>query len=304
MWYDSTEAAGISLRRKGETFFMHTDVLIVGGGPAGCAAALTLRSRNKTVVLCDSGASALLRAHRVDNYPGMPEASGADMAAAFQRQAAAAGAQFIPHPVRQLLPMGASFSALVGEDILTADRVILAVGVPRRASLPGESEGVGRGVSYCATCDGMFYRGRQVAVLGGFEEAVGEANFLATLAEKVRYLPTAPHDTSGLSDKITLLTGRARAVVLTDGHVTRLQVDDTVYPADGVFILRPASPPDQLLPGLKMEGSRIWTDSRLQTSVPGVYAAGDAAGAPYQVSHAVGQGCLAALSLCEDLPGK
>lgn len=277
-----------------------TDVLIIGAGPAGCSAALTLKNRGLSALLAYTADGALARAHRVDNYPGMAGLSGEEMLNTFRREAKDAGALLRPARVTALLPMGKGFSAAVDNDIVSVRAVIITSGAGRAKALKNERELLGRGVSYCATCDGMLYRGRPVIVVGGGAEAVSEANFLSTLASEVFYLSEKPHDLSGLDARIQPLPGRPTAV-LGEKQAEGVATDQGDARAEGVFILREAVAPDTLLPGLALAGGAVQHDEAMRTSLPRVYVAGDAAGAPYQIAKAVGEGCIAALSLAVDL---
>lgn len=280
------------------------DVLIIGAGPAGCAAALTLRQRGKTVLLAYAGESALEKARMVDNYPGLPHMPGSEMMALLRRQAQEAGAELREGLVQRVLPMGYSFSAMMGTELLSCRGVILAAGAPKAKPLPGEEGLVGQGVSYCATCDGMFYRGKNMAVLGGWPEAAEEANFLATLGE-VSYYALAPHDLAVLRPQIARMPGKPVSLS-REGEKIRVATETESRAYDGVFILRPAMAMAQLMPEVTNENGRILTDDQGRTNLPRVCAAGDIAGMPYQMAKAVGDGCKAALSLVKmlDAAGK
>ena len=283
---------------------MTYDVLIIGAGPAGCSAALTLRNRNKTVLMAYTGDGALGLAEKINNYPGARGKSGREIAELFRKEAAEAGAEIRKEKVSQLLPMGDTFSAIVGADIVSARSVLLTIGAARGKEIPGEKDLIGRGVSYCATCDAMLYRGRPVLVVGTDQESVEEANFLSGVCESVGYLSEKAHDLSGLSEKVLRLSGKPVLIAKGDGgkgNAVSVQTEDQVYRADCVFVLRPTVAPATLLPGLQTEGAAIRHDEKLRTSIPRVCVAGDAAGAPLQVAKAVGDGCVAAYSLVEDL---
>lgn len=281
---------------------MTYDVLIIGGGPAGCSAALTLRLRGKTVLLAASDPGALSKARRVDNYPGLPQAAGSDLVSAMRKQALDAGAEIREAPVQRVLPMGKEFSAMIGNEIVSCRGVLLAVGAPRNALLPGESELVGQGVSYCATCDGMFYRGKEAAVIGAFPEAAEEANFLASLA-KVTYFIESPHDTAQLSGDIALIPEKPVSLA-RQGEKILLKTERGEHLFDGVFILRPVMALSQLIPEVENENGRVRIDPQGRTNVPRVCAAGDVAGPPYQAAKAAGEGNIAALTLCKMLDTK
>ena len=160
------------------------DVAIVGKGPAGWSCAMTARMRGlNAVVIAPTNDTGLLRsAERIDNYPGMPQTSGNAMLETFREQALALGAEERNGLVRQIMPLGESFMLLVENDVLEAKAVVLAMGAARPVLLPGEEEQLGNGLSYCATCDGMFYRGKRIAVLSASLQGVEETHFLASLA--------------------------------------------------------------------------------------------------------------------------
>ena len=140
---------------------------------------------------------------------------------------------------------------------------------------------MGKGVSYCATCDGMLYRGRSVAVLGLGSEAEADAAFLEQIGCKVLYFTRA----------------QAKNIEIQGiDNVTALVNDGTTYPVDGVFILRDTVAASALLPGLTIDGGHIEVGADMETNLPGVFAAGDCTGRPYQIARAVGQGNIAALA--------
>lgn len=265
--------------------------VIIGAGPAGCSAAMTLRMRNIDATILSWGEGALCKAQRVDNYPGLPEMSGAEMNAVFRRQAEGMGAVFKSALARYVQKTRRGFTVLAGEEMLSCDTVILCSGIGRISRLAGEDALVGQGVSYCATCDGMLYRGGSVAVIaqdGSFEEDV---RFLQGIC-RVDYYMEKPHDAPG---GVTVHSDRPQALRAEGGRVTvTAGQEEASY--DCVFILRPAVALSMLLPGLEMNGEAVRVDENMATSVPGVFAAGDIVGAPYQAARAVGQGNTAALA--------
>ncbi len=270
------------------------DVLIVGGSCAGLSAAMTARKRNLSVLVLYAGDGAMGKITRMDNYPGLPGASGAELLRIFRQQAAALGAELKKQLVQRVLHMGEGFSVLAQNDLYEARSVILALGTSRVNPLPGEEELLGQGVSYCATCDGMFYRGRHMLVIAGGIEAVEEANYLSELG-RVSYFIEKPHDTAGLSPNIRLMQGKPRSIERADQGL-KLNTDGESCEGDGIFVLRPAVAMTQLMPELSTEKGSIVADENLMTSVPGVFAAGDILGAPLQAPKAVGEGNVAALA--------
>ena len=260
------------------------DIIIVGGGAAGTSAALTARSRGKTVAVIANpvDTSSMYKAESMSNYPGMPEVTGEEMARVFREQLVSSGAELINGRVLSAVPMGGSFGVAVGSDFYECRAVILAPGITREKLYPGEAEYLGRGVSYCATCDGMLYRGKTVALIGGSEEARHDADFLRGIGCNVIELP-------GAARYEIIGTQRAEAVV--SGGET--------YPVDGVFIIKDTVSVANLMPGLERSGAAISVGHGMETSIPGVFAAGDCTGKPYQAAKAVGEGNIAALSACE-----
>ena len=275
------------------------DVIVLGSGPAGLSAAVAARGRNKSVLVVGNRwqDSPLARAERVDNYLGLPSLTGAELLERFSRHAEESGANLVVGKVLSLMAWE-GFHLTVGSDLYEGRALILAPGVVRQAKYPGEMEYLGRGVSYCATCDGMLYRGRPVAVVGRSKDAPREAAYLKDLGCQVVYV--SPQRPGGLAPDIPFIQA-GRLEVLGEQTVTGLRADGAVIPCSGVFILREAVAPTDLLPGLKTEHGSIQVDRRMATSIPGVFAAGDCTGEPLQVSKAVGEGLVAALSAAEYL---
>lgn len=277
-----------------------TDVAIIGKGPAGWSCAMTARMRGLTAtVIAPQNDTGLLRsAERIDNYPGMPQISGTQMLDSFRQQALELGAEERSGLVRQIMPMGESFMLLVENDVLEAKTVVLAMGAARPKLLPGEEEQLGRGVSYCATCDGMFYRGKRIAVLSASLQGVEETAFLAGLAAEVEFFSLKPHNTEALADNVRVMNEKPRSIGRDDAGIT-LTTDCATHCYDGIFVFRSAMPLDMLLSDLETEGSFIPVDRSMRTNVPGVFAAGDCTGKPLQVPKAVGEGNIAAISAAE-----
>ena len=152
---------------------MAFDTVIIGGGPAAVSAALTLRARNKTVCIVTGEIDdiPLSRSHKIANYPGMPDISGREMLERMEAQAAEAGTELIRGRATSILNMGDSFGVAVGQDFYMGRTVILCTGVKAGSTFPGEKELLGRGVSYCVTCDGMLYRGKRACVVGFTSDA-------------------------------------------------------------------------------------------------------------------------------------
>lgn len=278
------------------------DIAVIGTGPAGLEAAITARARNKSVLLLGSSALSVKveKAHAIQNYLGLPDISGDAMQAAFHAHLTHMEITVTEDTVLAVYPMGDYFALQGHADIYEARKVILACGMPIVRTLPGEEEHLGRGVSYCATCDAMLYRGRDVIVLGYTPAAEHEADFLSEIAAQVTYLPLYK-DTVSVREQVKLLPNMAPAAIERDGERMLLTASGEPLTADCIFILRESVPPAQLVRGLAIENNHVLVDRAMRTNLPGIYACGDITGAPYQYIKAAGEGNVAALSAVADL---
>ena len=273
---------------------------MIGGGPAGLSAAINARARGKSVLVVSNPISEnpLYKAPVMDNYPGLPNISGADYLHKLEDHATESGTQFRPGRVLTVAPMGNRFFVSIGSDFEEARAVIIAIGAQRGTKFPGEEEFLGRGVSWCATCDGMLYRGKDVVVVGLSHDAPAEANFLQEIGCKVTYV--ARQTPNGLNPEIPVVLGR-KISVEGEAVVTAVHVDETVIPCQGAFILRTAMAPGDLLPSLTLENGYIPVDRSMVTNIPGVFACGDCTGLPLQAAKAVGEGLIAGQSAAEHI---
>ena len=214
---------------------MSYDVLVIGGGPAGLSASINVRARGRSALVVSNPLeeNPLWRAEKVDNYLGLPGLSGAEMLAAMRRHAEQAGVEFLAGKVLNAVQMPDAWYVSVGPDMYNARAVVLAAGVARGKKFAGEAELLGRGVSYCATCDGMLYRGKPVAVVGYTDTARQEAEFLQKIGCSVTYFDRPK-----------------QCEIRGDGRVESVTCDGRTIPAEGVFILRPTMAPTELFPGL------------------------------------------------------
>ena len=274
------------------------DIAVIGGGPAGLSAAVQARVRNKSVLVVsgDDRDNPLYKTPSIENYLGIPQASGQELLDRFRAHADALGADRKEGRVLNIMPMGDTFYLSIGSEMEQARAIVLATGVVWANKYPGETEHLGRGVSYCATCDGMLYRGKEVVVVGKAADAPHEANYLQELGCKVTYVSDKTPDQ--LRPDIPFVKA-AKVEITGEGKVESLRAGSTTIPCEGVFILRPSVAPADLLPGLALEGGYIQVDRNMATNVPGVFAAGDCTGLPLQVSKAVGEGLVAGLRAAE-----
>ena len=278
------------------------DVAIIGTGPAGVSAALNLKIHEKAFIWIGKRdlSDKISRAERISNYPGFIDATGEALNRAFMDQLAAMDIEITEAMVNQIMPMGDHYALLAGPDFYEARALILCTGVSQTGGIRGVAEYLGRGVSYCATCDGGLYRGRTVAVVCGNRRFEHEARYLAGLAEKVYFFPYY-RDPGFIADNV--LSPDARPVAVTgDERVEGLRLNNgSDLAVDGLFCLRDAIALDTLLPGLATENGHIAVDRRMAASLPGVFAAGDCTGRPYQYAKSVGEGNVAAHSAIEYL---
>ncbi len=288
------------------------EIAVIGTGPAGLEAAITARIRNKKTILFGSRkvTAKAEKAHAVQNYLGLPDVSGSELAAAFERHLDAMNIAVTEDTIHLAFAAGEYFMLQGNGTEYEADTVILATGVNAAKLYPGEEEFLGRGVSYCATCDAMLYRGKTVAVIGFSAREEAEAEFLAEVAGKVYYLPMYAGEVQIRSDAgeeagkgIEVLHETPSAIEGTI-KVSHLVTDRARYEVDGIFILRESVSPSHLVPGLLLEDNHIKTDRQMRTNIPGCFACGDAAGPPYQYIKAAGEGNVAALSAVSYLAGR
>ena len=280
------------------------DAAIIGAGPAGVSAALNLKIREKNFIWLGSGtlSDKMGKAERVANYPGLPDVTGGELSAAFLRHIQSMDISVTDRMVNSILPMGKHYAMLAGSEFYEARTVLLATGIANTATLKGESELVGRGVSYCATCDGALYKGKTIAIVITSPRFEHEVSYLAELAKEV--LLFARYQGCGVDRPNVSVMGGDPAAIEGEKRVEAVRcADGDVYPVDGVFCLRESVALSTLLPGLAAENGHIAVDRAMATNLPGVYAAGDCTGRPYQYTKAVGEGNIAAHSILEYLAG-
>lgn len=268
------------------------------------SAALTAKNRNKSILLLGSRqmSEKVAKAHEIRNYPGLPAVKGEDLAEAFRKHLDSMDIGITEERVGAVYAMGDYFALQIGEDMIEAETVILATGVVQANPLPGEKELLGRGVSYCATCDAPLYRGKTAAVIGYSPREEAEAAFLSEVCETVTYFPTYREETS-LPDTVRVIREKVAGIEQEDGKRI-VRTENGSYPADGVFILREAVAPDTLVPGLETEGAHVRVNRKMGTNLPGVFACGDLTGTPYQYVKAAGEGNIAAISAAAYIDSK
>jgi thioredoxin reductase (NADPH) len=287
------------------------DVVIVGAGPAGLQAAIhASRKKVSVLVLGKEHKSSLFRAH-VENMVSLFNATGKTMLETGRRQAQNFGSQFMDEDILKIAAENNRFQLETESGLqLTTKALILATGTARNTlRVKGEKEFVGKGVSYCVDCDGNFYRGDDVVVVGNESAAADGALTLAEIAGKVHLIC----DDLKVSEALLKKVDGSQVVVHRGAKVTQIvgeeQVnglilgDGTTLAASGVFIELGAKGLMELATslGVALDDSMrfIQTDKAQRTNIPGIFAAGDICGPPWQVAKAVGEGCVAGLSAAD-----
>lgn len=289
------------------------DLVIIGGGPGGLTAGIYAQRANlKTVLLEKMGIGGqICMSDVIENYPGFRSINGIDLMKLFEEQARALGLEVKFAEVTKVVDKGTHKEVITSEETIAAKTVIISTGArPKRLGVAGEAELIGRGVSFCATCDGFFFKGREVAVIGGGDAALKEGLFLAKIAKKVHLI----HRRDAFrAEKIT--QDKALADPNFEFHLNKvvdeikgdamgvqgLLLSDTVtgkkeeLEIDGVFVFVGISPNTTFTDVEKDDYGFIKTDRLLMTSTLGVFAVGDCRATPLrQVATAVGDGAFAA----------
>ena len=293
------------------------DVIIIGGGPAGLSAGIyTARARLKSLLI-EKGAigGQIINAELVENYPGFTAGiSGIDLTQAMHQQATKFGLETLSDEVSGIEVKGKQKIVKTPQGDFIAGAVIIAGGSERqKLGVPGEAKYTGKGVSYCATCDGAFFRGKTVAVIGGGNSAVTEALELTKFATKI-YLVHRRNElraTKILQEKlladarIQVLWDTRRVEIIGDNFVKQIKLrnvktnQETVLDVSGVFVSVGSQPATGYLKGLLTLDAvgAIVTNDKLETNVPGIFAAGDIrSGSIRQVIGAAGDGAMAAVN--------
>ena len=294
---------------------MDCDILIIGAGPAGLSAAIYAgRAGFQTIMLEKIGSGGqMMLTDKIDNYPGFPEGiAGFDLQNKMLLQAKKFGAKLVYAEVSEIKKTSEGFSVVLSDGkVMTAGSVIVAVGASHRTlGVPGEAELANKGVSYCGTCDGPFFRAKKTVVVGGGDSALTEALFIAKFAKEVtivhrrdrfRAVHSLIKQVEATANIKTKMNATVEEICGTDS-VTGVVLKDTVsgektdFETDGVFIFTGLLPATTFLPAEILDGQKyIVTNEKMETAIPGLFAAGDArSGAFRQVICAASDGATAA----------
>lgn len=275
---------------------MRYDIAIVGSGPAGISAAVNAKIRNKNIIFFgnDILSSKLTKAPLINNYIGLYNSTGLELKEKFKKHLDSMKIKITKERINAVYAMGDYFALMVNDITYEASSVIIASGMEYQKPIKGEEEFLGRGVGYCATCDAPLYKGKRVAIIGGNEEAIEDANYVNELAGKLYYIPVNKK-TKGLKAGIEIVNSNPSEVI-GEGYVTGLILKDMKIDVDAVFILKDSLSPAELVPGLIMEDGHILVNRKMETNIKGLFAAGDCTGKPYQYMKSMGEGQVAALN--------
>lgn len=298
------------------------DILIIGGGPAGLTAAIYAARAGRAVVLCERETlgGQITQSHQVDNYPGLPRISGMELSDAFCAQAMDAGAEIAFASVESLTknPDG-TFTAQTDDEPIDAKAVIFAAGAkPRAMGIQNEDALIGKGISYCALCDGAFFKGKDAVVVGGGNTAFSDALFLAKLCNHVTIVhrrdsfraEQASVELAKSAENITLLTPYTPASLSAEGNLSAITVRNTntgeekTIQTSAVFVAFGRQPDCSMITDLADfdEQGYVAASENCSTRTPGLFVAGDCRSKEVrQLTTATADGTVAATAACEYL---
>ena len=274
------------------------DTIIIGTGPAGFSAAMNLKIYNKNFLWFGSRAMSnkVSKAERIRNYPGLPEITGQELQEHFLHHMETMDIEISEKMVTMIMKNGESYMVLADNEMYESRTVLFATGVMTAKTLEGEDKLLGKGVSYCATCDGALYKGKEIAVICNDARFEHEVEYLSELAAHITYFPQ--YRNCGVSaENITISKGIPVKISGENRVQTLILKDGQELPVDGIFIIRNAIAPDTLLKELETKDGHIVVNRDMETNLAGCYAAGDCTGRPYQYTKAVGEGNVAAHSI-------
>ena len=261
---------------------MRYDIAIIGSGPAGLSAAVNAKIRNKSFIIFGnkSLSTKIEKAPSIDNYLGLYNISGANLKQHFMDHIESMDIQIDEHKITNVYSMGDYFALASGSEMFEATTVIIAIGLDSAKSIEGEDTFLGRGVSYCATCDAPLYKGKDVPMRNNIKQD------LSLIDSGVEILDKKPTEIQG------------------EMLVNKLNFQDESLDIDGVFIIKDSMSPKNLVPGLELNGEHIKVDANMKTNIDGLFACGDCVGRPYSYLKSAGQGLTAALNAVEYIAKK
>ena len=310
------------------------EVAIIGTGPAGISASLTLKLRNKNILLLGQKtlSEKIKKAPLVKNYLGLPSISGENLQKAFLQHLNQMQIEITNDFAKMIYAMGDYFliNGTKENQNYKAKSIILATGVNNSKNISGEKQFLGRGVSYCATCDGFFYKNKTIAIIAENEKSLEEIKYLSQIAQKVflfaPFLQNLPkieklnnsanveklENSPNLNDFFNFIKMQ-KNISLIEENIEKIEgnlkaekivCSNSSFSIDGVFILKESVDLEILLPGIECENNFIKVDKNMKTNIAGCFACGDCVGKPFQYAKAIGEGNIAAHSVCNFLDMK
>lgn len=275
------------------------DIAIIGCGPAGLSAALNAKIRKKKFILLGTSfcSPKMHNSPWIDNFLGEKHIAGKDLRDKFLKHMEDVGIEINSKRVDMIFPDEKGYAVQCGEETISARTVILATGVDFGKTLKGEDEFIGKGVSYCATCDGPLFQQKTVAMLIYSKDGLDEVKFLSEVCKEVIIFPMFKGDLSNLPENAIINNDKPKEISgKGNGQADRVITDKGTVLVEGVFIFREVVEPGRLVPGLETADGRIKVNKDMETNLSGLFAAGDCTGRPFQLAKAVGEGQVAALN--------
>lgn len=275
------------------------DIAIIGTGPAGLSCAITSKIRNKKVIIFGNNdlSMKVAKAEMIENYLGLPHISGKELQSAFTKHLQQLDIQITDDFIVGCYTYDDHFILQGKNGQYDTTSVVIASGVNFGTTIPGEEEFLGRGVSYCATCDAPLYKNKDIVCVSYTKESEHEIEFLASICNSVKAIclyqdhMTSHDNIEVLEDRPLKFEGMFKA--------NKLVTKDREITSDGFFVFRKAVKPSSFVPGLTMEDNHLVVDRLMKTQIKGIFACGDIVGKPYQYIKAAGEGNIAAISAVE-----
>lgn len=290
---------------------MKNKCVIIGAGPAGMAAALYLKRGGLDVLVIEKEAPGgeMLKTSNIENYLGFSSINGADLAMKMYEQLVNLDVKFLFKKVNEII-FEDNFKLILDDEEISADNVILATGrTPNKLNLPKEEKFISKGISYCAICDGAFYRNKEVAVVGAGNTAITDALYLSDICKKVYIIVRSKIKADNIlkekikeKENIILINGNIKEIKGTDNFEGIVLDNDIDLNVAGLFVAIGGRPNIEILKNLncKVNNGYLVTDKNCMTNIKGLYAAGDIIDKDfYQISTAINDGVVAALSIIE-----
>lgn len=281
------------------------DVVVLGGGPAGVSASLYCKRANKEVLMIYSEESGLIKAHKIDNYYGFENGiSGEELYKTGIKQAQNIGVDAVKEEVTKIERENDGFKVTTEKNQYETKAIILAFGAKKNTlNIEGIKEFEGKGVSYCAICDGFFFRNKDVVVIGSGNYAISETNDLINIAHKITILTNGEKAPEFRADNVDIVTKNIKKIS-GENRVEEISFDDnSTLKTDGVFIAQGTAGAMEFAKklGLNTNNGKIVVDDNMQTNIKGIFACGDCTGGLLQISKAVYEGAKAGLAVVDYL---